>query len=246
VQQDVEVTDKNDEPLKADKNQKNREQRLHAKVKDLKASKENAPLVEADDVLSKTQHQAMISLIPIGDTLNEENVIKNKAALNPDENKKAKLEKEMMEHFFGSREPEKDEVTRIVDIEQEMYDEMAFDEQKIYISLDEDIYCIGFRTFLRTTNAKQLDRIVLKCIFTFIFQVMVVGLMMMNQLNLQTDGNFSMDGLLSEESVIVGAPTLNMTRLCCCFLLHVSILPELTSAKEMLQFVKLNPTSFTG
>lgn len=123
---------------------------------------------------------------------------------------------------------------------------MAIDENKVYITLEEDIYCIGFRTFLRTTNARQLDRIVLKCIFTFLFQVMVVGLMMMNQLNLQTDGDFGMDSLISESSVVVGKPTLNMTRLCCCFLLHISILPELTSAKEMLQFAKLNPTAFTG
>lgn len=37
-----------------------------------------------------------------------------------------------------------------------------------------------------------------------------------------------------------------MTRLCCCFLLHCSILPELTSAKSMMQFCKFNPTAFAG
>lgn len=128
-----------------------------------------------------------------------------------------------------------------------MFEEMTHDEEKINVILEEDIYCIGFRTFLRTSNARQLDRIVLKCVFTFIFQVMVVGLMMMNQLGVNNDNdNMTFNGFITEESVFVGNPTLNMTRLCCCFLLHISILPELESAKSMLQFVKLNPTAFAG
>jgi hypothetical protein len=160
---------------------------------------EEAELVTADDIISKTQQMAMLSL-----------------------------------HC-------KDEE------EEEILGEDEVDYGKIYVDFDEDIYCIGFKTFLRTTNAKQLDRIVLKCIFAFVFQVLVVGLLMMNFLNVDTKSDsFKANNIISEDSVFIGNPSINMTRLCCCFLLHISLLPEITSAKSMLQFAKLNPTSFVG
>ena len=41
-------------------------------------------------------------------------------------------------------------------------------ESRMYeIRLDEDIYSIGFITFLKATNTKQLERISLKALFAF-------------------------------------------------------------------------------
>jgi hypothetical protein len=131
--------------------------------------------------------------------------------------------------------------------ENTIYESMVKEHDQIPIPLEEDIYCIGFRTFLQTNNAKQLDRITLKCVFTFMFQAMILALIFMMYLNVDTKGdNLKVDDLITEDSIKVGQPSINMTRLCCCFLLHVSILPELTSAKWMLTFAKYNPTAFSG
>ena len=37
-----------------------------------------------------------------------------------------------------------------------------------------------------------------------------------------------------------------MSRVTCAFLLHVSIVPEIKTAKEMISFAKKNPTLFSG
>jgi hypothetical protein len=180
---------------------------------------EEDKLITADDIISKTQQMAMISL-HCKEPVNEED-----------------KKKEPKDDLKDYNEPKEEDILA----------EDIVDYGKIYVDFDEDIYCIGFKTFLRTTNAKQLDRIVLKCIFAFVFQVLVVGLLMMNFLNVDTKSDsFKANNIISEDSVFIGDPSINMTRLCCCFLLHISLLPEITSAKSMLQFAKLNPTSFVG
>lgn len=47
-------------------------------------------------------------------------------------------------------------------------DEIKRDNTMYEISLEDDIYCRGFITFLRSGSPKQLDRMVLKCIWTFV------------------------------------------------------------------------------
>ena len=44
--------------------------------------------------------------------------------------------------------------------------------------------------------------------------------------------------------IFVGDPALNLARILCAFLLHMQVLPEVRSAKEMLSFAKKNVTSF--
>ena len=51
-------------------------------------------------------------------------------------------------------------------------------------------------------------------------------------------------GLL--ENIEVSKPSVNMARLVCGFLLHIILLPEIESAKSMLDFCKRNPMNFRG
>ncbi len=46
------------------------------------------------------------------------------------------------------------------------------------VSLDEDIYSIGLLTFLRSDSPKKLDRITQKCVFAFVTQMSLLGLML--------------------------------------------------------------------
>jgi hypothetical protein len=60
----------------------------------------------------------------------------------------------------------------------------------------------------------------------------------------EENGGMKWRGLL--KNIEVGHPSLNMARLVCTFLLHVLILPEMSTAKYMLSFTKKNITTFTG
>lgn len=44
----------------------------------------------------------------------------------------------------------------------------------------------------------------------------------------------------------MGDPETNLARVICCFLLHVTLLSEITSARAMLSFAKKNPIAFKG
>lgn len=60
-------------------------------------------------------------------------------------------------------------------------EKMIEDEQHDYVevNLEEDIYCLAYLAFLNTNiRQRELDTYVLKCIFTFFFQAIVVGLLL--------------------------------------------------------------------
>ena len=46
------------------------------------------------------------------------------------------------------------------------------------------------------------------------------------------------------DGVHVGTPSINLARIVCCFLLHLELLPELSSAKSMIDFARKNPSRF--
>lgn len=79
------------------------------------------------------------------------------------------------------------------------------------IRLDEDIYSIGYITFLKATNTKQLERIVMKCLFAFMVQALLSFLL----INQYADAQGS---LLT--NLVPGDVKLNCSRLLCSFLLH--------------------------
>lgn len=68
---------------------------------------------------------------------------------------------------------------------------------------------------------------------------------MMFQYLSNEDGD-SIDPTNLLNGVAIGTPTRNLARIVTCFLLHLELLPELTSAKSMLDFARKNPASFSG
>ena len=79
-----------------------------------------------------------------------------------------------------------------------------------------------------------------KCVWTFTFQIALLVLLASHFIS--GDRSLRLDIL---EDIFVGSPKLNLTRLVCALLMHLSILPEISAAKEMLSFSKKNITSFS-
>lgn len=122
--------------------------------------------------------------------------------------------------------------------------EQEFEE----VELAEDIYCIGFLVFLTSDSPKQMSNVVLKCIFCLLIQVMIVLMMMTEYLNVDDSGEGALfAGFLKGnimDGLVVGNPSINLARVVCCFLLHLELLPELSSAKSMIDFARKNPSAF--
>ena len=60
---------------------------------------------------------------------------------------------------------------------------------EVEVELEEDIYSIAFLAFLKgNLNNKRLSNLVMKCTFCFTFQIMIVGLLMLEYLNVSTAG----------------------------------------------------------
>ena len=113
----------------------------------------------------------------------------------------------------------------------------------IEITLEEDIYSIGFVTFLRFDSPKRHERMVQKCIWTFVFQIVLL-ILLARHWGQDEDHVVSLENII--ENIELGSTSLNLTRLVCALLMHISILPDIISAKEMLSFAKKNVTSFSG
>ena len=47
----------------------------------------------------------------------------------------------------------------------------------VELELEADIYCAGFLTVLRSDSPKQLQNILFKCIWTFVIQILLIGLL---------------------------------------------------------------------
>lgn len=98
-------------------------------------------------------------------------------------------------------------------------------------------------TFLRSDSPKKLDRIVLKCVWTFVLQFLLLALITYCYSTEKSSEGVVYIGLLRD--VYHGDASLNMARMICAFLLHITVLPEIRSAKSMLSFAKKNITSFS-
>lgn len=80
--------------------------------------------------------------------------------------------------------------------EEEILNELKRDTTMQEVMLEPDIYCMGFINFLRTDSPKKLDRIVLKCIWTFVLQMLLLGLLMYGFAFEKTDHGKKYKGLL--------------------------------------------------
>lgn len=112
------------------------------------------------------------------------------------------------------------------------------------VELEADIYSAGFITFLKSNSPKKLDRMALKCFWTFVFQILLVNLLFYNYAIEKTTDGMRFKGFFHD--IFVGDPSLNLSRIICSFLLHVSVLPEIRSAKDMISFSKKNIGAFSN
>ena len=90
---------------------------------------------------------------------------------------------------------------------------------------------------MQVDNPSRLDHMVSMCAICFIFQCLLIYL-----LRREYTEHGKKDSVF--DIIYVGDPDLNLTRVICCFLLHVTLLPEIQSAKKMLSFAKKNPNAF--
>lgn len=130
------------------------------------------------------------------------------------------------------------------EFETELLEDITRDQEMKQVSIEEDIYSIGFISFIQSNSPKRLDRIVQKCVWTFVFQLLCCGLLIYNFVTEKNPGE-SRRFIPFGRDIYPGDPTLNMIRIVCTFLLHVSILSEVSSAKDMLSFAKKNCTCFS-
>ena len=131
------------------------------------------------------------------------------------------------------------------ELEEQILKELIRQKLMYEIELEPDIYCVGFLTFLRSNSPKKLEQIIFKCIWTFVIQmILLTALIYSFCVESLPGGGTKWKGIV--EDIYVGNPSLNMSRITCAFLLHVSIVPEIKTAKEIISFTKKNPTMFSG
>lgn len=104
----------------------------------------------------------------------------------------------------------------------ELLEEIGKDKSMQSISLESDIYTMGYCLFLRAKNLNRLDNIVKKCVFTFIVQVALFSLLI---LGWGSDGGSKSHSLL--DNISTGDPYVNLSRVICGLLLHVTLLTEI-------------------
>ena len=103
------------------------------------------------------------------------------------------------------------------------------------LELPEDIYSAGFVHFHSGDSAIEADRIVLKCLLAFVFQVSLFTLLIWYRVQ-GTAGSY--------KSIKYDDWTLNGTRLLCAYLLHIMVMPKITLAMDMMQYITQEPTKF--
>ena len=131
------------------------------------------------------------------------------------------------------------------ELEDQILMELNRDKLMYEIELETDIYCVGFLTFLRSDSPKKLEEIIFKCIWTFAIQMILLASLIYGFcVESLPEGGTKWKGVTG--NIYVGDPALNMSRITCAFLLHVAVVPEIKTAKEIISFTKKNPTMFSG
>ena len=99
----------------------------------------------------------------------------------------------------------------ILDHEKAVVEEDEWQYRMHQMHLDEDIYSMGFYTFIKATNARQMGNVVMKCFFSFMIQALLAFMLIWNYVD--DEGN-----LLN--NIVPGDIMLNCGRLLCSYLLH--------------------------
>ena len=106
-------------------------------------------------------------------------------------------------------------------------------------TLEKDIHSIGFLTFMQSDSPRRHQRMVQKAVFTFILQFLL--LVLAANVFMKGDNHFIED---VRKEIYMGTPLLNCARLIAALLIHLTLLPTIVTAKNMLSFAKKNVNCF--
>lgn len=96
----------------------------------------------------------------------------------------------------------------------------SLENSRSKLDFQEDIYCLTFINFLRGTTAEARRELTLKSTLTFMIQMGLIALIWGDRVG----------------KVILGDVALNMSRIICAIILHITIVPEVRNALEMMNF----------
>ena len=97
------------------------------------------------------------------------------------------------------------------------------------LELSEDIYCITFISFLKDTPLRHRE-LMLKSSITFIMQTSLIYLITVEAIKNEEGGG----------GIYAGAWTINLMRIFCAFLLHMSIISEIRCSLDLMKYAKNN------
>ena len=103
--------------------------------------------------------------------------------------------------------------------------------------LSEDIYCVTFVKFM-DDEPLQHKELMLKSVIAFVFQIVLIVLITSFFVNKEDSESFM--------AIYTGSWKINSARLCCAFLLHMQILPEIRCAIDMIKYAQSNADKFYG
>ena len=93
------------------------------------------------------------------------------------------------------------------------------------LDVGQDIYCVGFITFIKPRSRTSLNQIVLKCAASFMLQCTSVYLLLYYYFWIRENERKHHNPLF--DIIFEGKTALNMMRLVCSFLLHVNLLHQM-------------------
>ena len=110
------------------------------------------------------------------------------------------------------------------------------EDDEIELELSEDIYCITFIKFLKDEPLVQRE-LMMKSVIAFIMQAVLIGLISFEAIKQADFGTIN---------IYSGTWKINCTRLLCAFLLHMTVVPEVRTALDLMKYAKNNGNNFNG
>ena len=101
---------------------------------------------------------------------------------------------------------------------------------QLELHFQKDVYCVTFLQFIQSNDALLHRELMLKSALTFSFQMVIIYL-------IRAEKRFH---------IFEGSVALNIARVLCSFILHVTIMPEVNCSVKLMKFVINNPTGFYG
>ena len=109
------------------------------------------------------------------------------------------------------------------------------------LELHEDIYSLAYLCLITSEDVIHQRDLNFKCFLTFMTQLGLAYLVINESLGRTWRETFVEGGFLYQ-----GNYQLNITRIICAIILHMSIMPEVRSSIDMMRYVVNNPHKFNG